>query len=151
MTEGWTEAALGDVCEIVSGATPKSNVDSYWGGEIPWLTPADLSKRDGVEISTTPRKLTAAGLASCSATLLPAGSVLLSSRAPIGHLAINTVPMATNQGFKSFIPSGSVHARYLYRWLEYRRPMLQDLGTGATFKEISKRVTAAVVIPLPPI
>ena len=151
MTTGWREALLGDVCEIVSGATPKSTIDSYWGGEIPWLTPADLGGRSEVEISTTQRTLTAEGLASCSASLLPISSVLLSSRAPIGHLAINTVPMATNQGFKSLIPSDAVDARYLYRWREYRRPMLQDLGTGATFKEISKRVTASVVLPLPPI
>jgi type I restriction enzyme S subunit len=96
--------------------------------------------------------LTAAGLAASSASLLPPGSVLLSSRAPIGHVAINTVAMATNQGFKSFVPNPArVHAPYLYWWLRANRAYLQGLGNGATFKEISKAVVSRIEIPLPPI
>ncbi len=148
----WTSVALGDVCEVVSGATPKSSVDSYWGGDVAWATPADLSRLPSAYISDTPRKITQAGLKSCAATLLPPNSVLLSSRAPIGHVAINTVPMATNQGFKSLVPETSrLDAKFLYHWLVAKREYLQSIGNGATFKEVSKSVVSRVEIPLPPL
>lgn len=107
---------------------------------------------DGALISDTPRKLTAAGLQSCAASVLPVRSVLFSSRAPIGHVAINTVPMATNQGFKSFIPKQDlVHPEFLFWWLRYNRPFLEGLGNGATFKEVSKAIVSRVEIALPPL
>lgn len=106
-----TTAALGEVAEITSGATPRSAVAEYWGGDVLWATPTDLSKLDGAYLSQTQRTITGAGLASCAAPVLPAGSVLLSSRAPIGHVAINTVPMATNQGFKSLVPRATAVSR----------------------------------------
>jgi type I restriction enzyme S subunit len=91
-------------------------------------------------------------LDSCAATILPVGSGLLSSRAPIGHVAINTVPLATNQGFKSFVPkSNLVHAKFLYYWLRANRDYLEGLGNGATFKEVSKTVVSRIEIPLPPL
>lgn len=143
---------LVDVARIVSGGTPKTSVEEYWDGEILWATPKDLSGLIGVEIDTTPRKITDAGLRSCGAELLPANSVLFSSRAPIGLLAINTAPMSTNQGFKSFVPDASrLDSRYLYRWLEFEREWLQSLGVGATFKEVSKATMSRVEIPLPPL
>lgn len=123
----------------------------YWDGEIPWATPKDLSDLQDVTISKTPRMITEAGLRSCGAKILPASSVLFSSRAPIGHVAINSVPMATNQGFKSLVPRKDVlDARYLYHWLRHSRSYLESLGNGATFKEVSKAVVARVEIPLPP-
>jgi type I restriction enzyme S subunit len=144
--------ALGEVAEIISGATPKTSNEDYWGGDILWATPADLSKLDGAYISSTPRTITKAGLRSCAAQVLPAGSVLLSSRAPIGHVAINTEPMATNQGFKSLIPRPDrADAKYLYHWLRGHTEYLQSLGNGATFKEVSKAVVSKVEIPLPPL
>lgn len=144
--------ALADCCEIVSGATPKTDVPGYWDGDIAWATPADLSKLEGAHLEETPRHITSAGLASCGATVLPPGSVLLSSRAPIGHVAINARPMATNQGFKSLIPRREItHAKYLYHWLRANKEYLQSLGNGATFKEISKAVVARVEVPLPPL
>lgn len=144
--------ALGEVAEIVSGATPKTSVADYWDGDVWWVTPADLSKLDEAYISATPRTITAAGLASCAATVLPPGSVLLSSRAPIGHVAINTVPMATNQGFKSLVPCVELlDAKFLYHWLRSRTAYLQGLGNGATFKEVSKATVSRVEIPLPPL
>ena len=110
----WTTAPLSEVCDIVSGATPRTSVSDYWDGDIEWATPADLSKLPTLTIGSSARRITSAGLASCSATVLPAGSVLFSSRAPIGHVAINAVPMATNQGFRSLVPTpGVVDARYL--------------------------------------
>ena len=100
----WPKVRLDECTEIVAGATPSTSVEAYWGGDVCWATPKDLSDLDGSYISDTPRKLTRAGLQNCAASILPAGSVLFSSRAPIGHVAVNTVPMATNQGFKSFVP-----------------------------------------------
>lgn len=142
-------APLGEVAQIVSGATPKTGVDEYWDGDVQWATPADLSKLAGQYISRTPRTLTAAGVRSCATTVLPKGSVLLSSRAPIGHVAINAVPMATNQGFKSLVPGPSLDAKFLYFWLRSKTSYLQSLGNGATFKELSKKTTANIQIPLP--
>jgi type I restriction enzyme, S subunit len=148
----WRRARLGEVCTIVSGSTPKTSVDEYWGGDIAWATPKDLSNLQGAVISDTPRKLTGAGLASCSSAVLPVGSVLFSSRAPIGHVAINSVPMATNQGFKSFVPDdGVLDAKFLYWWLKAHRAYMESLGNGATFKEVSKAVVEKVEVPLPPL
>ena len=143
---------LGEVCEVVSGATPKTGDAALWGGDIPWVTPKDLSDLDGMYIGSTPRTITERGLRSCSSTLLPARSVLLSSRAPIGHVAINTVPMATNQGFKSLIPkAGVVHPEYLAHWLKSSTETLQFMGNGATFKELPKSTVERIAFPLPPI
>lgn len=148
----WERVALEDVCEVVGGATPKTGEPEFWGGDVPWVTPADLTNLKGVYISETPRRLTTEGLRSCAAKVLPAYSVLLSSRAPIGHVAINTVPMATNQGFKSLIPDRSrLDEKYLYWWLVTNKAALQRLGVGATFKEISKAIVSRVVIPIPPL
>ena len=148
----WPLARLDECCQIVSGATPSTSVREYWGGEIPWATPKDLGELTTATISDTPRKLTTAGLAASSATLLPPGSVLFSSRAPIGHVAINTVAMATNQGFKSFVPLPErIYGPYLYWWLQANREYLQGLGNGATFKEVSKAVVSRIEIPLPPL
>ncbi|MHA7272941.1 restriction endonuclease subunit S [Arthrobacter sp. TMT4-20] len=142
---------LSSVARIVSGGTPKTRESSFWNGGIPWVTPKDLSGLDSVEIHSTPRLITEAGLRNSSAELLPENSVLFSSRAPIGLLAINTIPMATNQGFKSFVPDPKrLDSRYLFRWLEANRPKLQDMGVGATFKEVSKAIVSRLVIPLPP-
>lgn len=147
----WRKVRLGECCEIVSGATPSTGANDYWDGDICWATPKDLSGLQGHYISDTPRKLTESGLASCSATILPPNSVLFSSRAPIGHVAINTVPMATNQGFKSFVPGPNVDAKFLFHWLRANRSFLESLGVGATFKEVSKAVVTKVEIPLPPL
>lgn len=143
---------LGDCCEIVSGATPSTSVKHYWEGGIAWATPKDLSGLDSKYIDETPQTLTEEGYRSCSAKIMPAGSVLFSSRAPIGHVAINRVPMCTNQGFKSFVPDPKrVSADYLYYWLKNNKTYLQSLGNGATFKEVSKATVAEVKIPLPSI
>jgi type I restriction enzyme, S subunit len=141
---------LGECCEIVSGATPDTGTAGYWEGDICWATPKDLSGLDGHYISNTPRKLTKLGLESCSASILPAYSVLFSSRAPIGHVAINTEPMATNQGFKSFVPNSDIDAKFLFHWLRANRSYLEGLGVGATFKEVSKAVISKVKVPVPP-
>jgi type I restriction enzyme S subunit len=148
----WTKARLDACTEIVAGATPSTSVEAYWGGDVCWATPKDMSDLEGAYISDTPRKLTRAGLENCAAAVLPAGSVLFSSRAPIGHVAVNTVPMATNQGFKSFVPkSDRVIPKFLYWWLRTNRVYLESLGNGATFKEVSKTIVSRIEIPLPPL
>lgn len=148
----WPKTRLGDVSEIVSGSTPKTGVPEYWDGDIPWVTPADLSKLESHFIADTPRKLTSSGLRNSGARMLPIGSVLFSSRAPIGHVAITSVPMSTNQGFKSFVPeAGRVDSKYLFWWLRANKTYLQSLGVGATFKEVSKSIVSDVRLPLPPI
>lgn len=148
----WIQTTLGECCQIISGATPSTSVETYWDGDVCWATPKDLSDLQGHFISDTPRKLTKAGLASCAATILPPNSVLFSSRAPIGHTAINTVSMATNQGFKSLIPDPALlDAKFLLHWLRKNRSKLESLGVGATFKEVSKAVVSKINISLPPL
>lgn len=148
----WPSVRFDQCTEIVSGATPDTAVPSYWNGDICWATPKDLSELEGAYISDTLRKITDHGLKSCAVTILPPGSVLLSSRAPIGYVAINTVPMATNQGFKSFIPDCTcLDAKYLYYWLRSNRSYLESLGNGATFKEVSKAIVSRIEIILPPL
>jgi type I restriction enzyme S subunit len=148
----WATAALRDVCDIVSGSTPLTSEKTFWGGNILWTTPKDLSDLDGAYLDSPPRTITEEGLKSCAASLLPKNSVLLSSRAPIGLVAINTVPMATNQGFKSLVPDRQkLDSKFLYHWLKSRTSFLQGLGNGATFKEISKAVVERIEIPLPPL
>lgn len=138
---------LGDVCQVVSGATPKTSVKEYWDGEFAWVTPAEL--KGEVVVTTTERKLTKAGLDSCSLKLIPQGAVLLTSRAPIGKVAIAGCDMYCNQGFKNLVCSETVHNLYLYYWLKSNGEYLNSLGRGATFKEISKTIVENIKIPLP--
>jgi type I restriction enzyme S subunit len=148
----WPTAQLGAVTKIVSGSTPKSGNPAFWGGSIPWATPTDLSGLTTKELTSTGRQITEAGFASCSANMLPARSVLFSSRAPIGLVAINKQPLCTNQGFKSFVPDASrLSPDFLFWWLKGNRPALEHLGRGATFKEVSKSIIEKVEIPLPPL
>ncbi|WP_420004427.1 restriction endonuclease subunit S [Arenibacterium sp. LLYu02] len=147
----WPTVRITEVARVVGGATPKSQVEEYWGGTIRWATPKDLSDLPTQFIRETPRKITEVGLRSCSAEVMPEGSVLFSSRAPIGHVAITQSPMATNQGFKSFVPGPKLDAGFLYWWLDANREHLQALGTGATFKEVSKATVQRLEIPLPPL
>ena len=148
---GWPVKRIGEVCDIVSGSTPKTDRPEYWGGDILWATPKDLSALKGWSLEHTERTLTEDGLASCSATIMPEEAVLLSSRAPIGLVAVAGVPMCTNQGFKSLVCGSEVDPWYLFGWCKLRKAFLQSLGRGATFKEISKRVVGSVELPLPPV
>ncbi|MDT0631952.1 restriction endonuclease subunit S [Rubrivirga litoralis] len=145
----WPRVALGDVCTVVSGATPKTKVPEFWDGDIVWITPTDLGKLDGRDIVESERVITEAGFASCSTTLMEPGAVVMSSRAPIGHLGVARVPLCTNQGCKSFVPGPNVDTDYLYYALRFSVPAIQDLGTGATFKEVSKSKLSRFQIPLP--
>jgi len=142
---------LGDVCRVVSGSTPKRANPEYWGGIIPWVTPKEISKLGSPYLNDSIEKITELGFKSCSTEMLPTGSLLLSSRAPIGLLAINKKKVCTNQGFKSLVPSGQVVAEYLYYCLKSNVAALQAKGNGATFKELSKTSVEEFKIPLPPL
>lgn len=149
MKQGWEIKKLGEVCEVIGGSTPKTNEHTYWDGDFFWVTPAEL---DGTKlISSTKRTITEAGIKSAHLQLLPAGTVLLSSRAPIGKVAITTVPMYCNQGFKNIICSDKLYNCYIYWFLYANTEYLNALGTGATFKEISKKVVEQIPIPVPPL
>ncbi|MCX8038882.1 MAG: restriction endonuclease subunit S [Candidatus Sumerlaeia bacterium] len=147
----WKYKRLGEVATVLSGATPRTSVPEFWGGDLVWVTPKDLGGLDGIEIHSSERRITQAGFDSCSAQLVPPGSVIMSSRAPIGHLAINTVPVCTNQGCKSFVPSPAVDNRYLYWVLKAFMPQIQHMGEGCTFEEVSKAELEAFEIPVPPL
>ncbi len=141
---------LGDVCTIVSGATPKTKADEYWGGEIKWITPAELNS-DSHYVSDTEKHLTVAGYKSASLHMMPKGTVLLTTRAPIGKVAITTEEMCCNQGFKNLVCSSVINSEYLFLYLKSRTAELQAMGRGATFKELSKKNVAGFEINLPDI
>ena len=147
----WPMVKLGEVAKVVSGGTPKTSVSEYWDGDIPWVTPKDLSNNKELWISSGSRSITELGLAKSGATLLPSQTVLWSSRAPIGLVAIASNPIATNQGFKSFIPGDKLDSNYLAHFLMRSQAALQNLGVGATFKEVSAQRAAEIRIPLPPL
>lgn len=148
---GWRTARLKEVCRVVSGSTPKSGVSDYWDGEIAWITPTDLGKLAGTEIHASERRITKAGYESCGTDLVPVGAVVMSSRAPIGHLGVARVPLCTNQGCKSFLPSSILDSQFLFWFLKKSVPELQELGSGATFREVSKTQVEEFEIALPPV
>lgn len=140
----WEMVRLGDVCEIVSGTTPSTRNPELWDGNVKWIAPAEINDDSYFIFDTVKHISEKAGLKS-----MPAGTVLLSSRAPIGKVAIAGVEMCCNQGFKNLICSDKIHNRYLYRYLKNKTDYLNSLGRGATFKEISKSIVEEVKIPLP--
>ena len=141
-------AKLGEVCTIVSGSTPKTSVTSYWDGNIKWITPAELNE-DTFYIMDSIRHITEEGKEKTGLSYLPTGTVILSSRAPIGKTAIAGCEMCCNQGFKNFICSDTIYNEYLYFFLKSKTEYLNSLGRGATFKEISKSIVENIEIPLP--
>ena len=141
---------LGEVCKVVSGTTPKSSCPEYWNGTLNWVTPAEL-KDDSDIVYETERKITLRAVQDTGLKPFPIGTVLLSSRAPIGKVAISGTEMYCNQGFKNLVCSGSIYNRYLYHFLKDKTEYLNALGRGATFKEISKDIVANIEIPLPPL
>ena len=149
MRSNWSSGQLGELCQIVNGGTPKTGIAKYWNGDHLWITPAEMGKRLSPYVGETERKLTDLGLQNSSARLLPPCSVILSSRAPIGHLVINTLPMATNQGCKGLIPKDRLDSKYLYYYLAANVELLNSLGTGATFKELSGARLREVSIRFP--
>ncbi|NQT49460.1 restriction endonuclease subunit S [Candidatus Kuenenbacteria bacterium] len=151
MKTNWQTKKLGEVCMVVGGGTPKTQVLEYWKNEIAWITPKDLGKIQDGKIDESAKMISQEGLEKSSAKLLPIGSVVLSSRAPIGYVAISEVEIATNQGCRSFICGKDVYNKYLYYFLKFNTELLNKLGGGATFREISGSTLKQIPIPLPPL
>lgn len=147
----WEARKLGDVCEVIGGSTPSTAIKEYWDGDILWATPTDITKLEGRTIEETKQKISEKGLKSCAANLLPKGSILMTSRATIGACAINAKPMATNQGFSSLVCSKRAVNWFIYYLVLFFRKELERLGSGSTFKEISKKSVKALYVPLPPL
>lgn len=136
MREGWRTERVGKAFRVVNGGTPKTGVHTYWGGPHQWITPAEMGDLSSPYVFATRRTLTNQGL-QAGAELVPVNSIIMSSRAPIGYLVINQVPMAFNQGCKGLVPSAGIDTKFAYYFFLSNVQHLNDLGTGATFKELS--------------
>ena len=148
----WKKYKLEEVSEIIGGGTPSTTNPDFWGEEIPWITPRDLASTDERFISCGERCITKKGLQNSSARLLPAGTVLLTTRAPIGYLRIALNPICTNQGFKSLIPKADVvDNQFLFYLLKNNVEYLKSVGVGTTFAEISGSTLRQIEFPFPPL
>ncbi|WP_290388853.1 restriction endonuclease subunit S [uncultured Escherichia sp.] len=152
LPEGWEWVTLSTVGEIVGGGTPKSDNPQFWAKNgIKWITPADLYGLKGKYITSGARDISPAGLSNSSARLMPKGSVLFSSRAPIGYVAIADAELSTNQGFKSCVPYIKESAEYIYYFLLASAKKIDAEASGTTFKEVSGAIVSKILLPLPPL
>ncbi|MGK2939680.1 MAG: restriction endonuclease subunit S [Solirubrobacteraceae bacterium] len=150
---GWVSTTMGAVADVVGGGTPKTKVPGNFSNDDghPWLTPADLTGRDAKTVSRGRRFLTDQGLATSAAKYMPAGTILFSSRAPIGYVAIATNPITTNQGFRSFVPSDALDPDYAYHYLKSITALAEQMASGTTFNELSGSKAKTLPLPLPPV
>lgn len=150
MISEWKECTIAELGYVAGGATPSTKEpQNYDGGHIPWITPKDLSTFSGRYISRGGRNITEKGLKSCSAQMLPKHSILFSSRAPIGYIAIADCPLCTNQGFKSVIPNENTDYLFLYYLLKYNKEKIENMGSGTTFKEVSGATMKSIKVSVP--
>ena len=148
--EGWDIVTIGDISTIVGGATPSTNQRIFWeNGHHPWVTPKDISTLSTPVLLTTSRRITDAGLACISSGLLPQGTVLMSSRAPIGYLAISEIPLAINQGFIAILPNKNVPNLFFLYWCKYHKQHIMNYANGSTFLEINKRNFRNIYLSIP--
>lgn len=146
----WIECKISDIGTVVGGATPSTKKpENYENGTIAWITPKDLSTFSGRYIQSGERNITETGLKSCSTQLLPKNTVLFSSRAPIGYMAIAANDICTNQGFKSVIPNEKIDPIFLYYLLKYNKDKIESMGSGTTFKEVSGSTMKNIVVYIP--
>lgn len=145
----WREVTLGELGEIVGGGTPSTKNETYYGGNIPWITPKDLASFDERYIKAGSRSITSEGLENSSTKMLPKGTVLFSSRAPIGYIAIAKNAVTTNQDFKSIIPNSNIDSLFLYYLLKFNKNKIENMGSGTTFKEVSANVMRRVEVRIP--
>jgi type I restriction enzyme S subunit len=149
--KGWTIEPVGEVVSCVGGGTPSTTEPALWdGGSHHWTTPKDFSALKAPVLIDTERKITDAGVASITSGLLPAGTVLMSSRAPVGYLAISAIPVAINQGFIAMKPNDRASNYFLLNWCHEKMPQIEARATGTTFAEISKQNFRPIPIVLPP-
>lgn len=147
----WVCTTIGQIADVIGGGTPTTTDPNNFGSSIPWITPADMSKHTGKIIERGARSLSEQGLEGSGARMLPKGTVLFSSRAPIGYVAIASQPLTTNQGFKSFVPAKGISSDYLYYWLTSAKSLAEELASGTTFLEISGAKAALIPFPVAPI
>ena len=148
----WEIKRLGHVSTIIKGGTPKRNVDRYFQGDLPWARPVDITALQGaLYIHDTEIHISEEALNNSAARRLPSGTVLLTSRATIGEIAITTIPMATNQGFANFVCNEQLHNIYLAYYLKAIKDLLISFGSGSTYLEVTKGTLVGVGIPLPPL
>lgn len=140
---------LSDIGEVVGGSTPSTKNPDNYDGDIAWITPKDLAGYNKVYISRGERNITEAGFKSCSTKMLPKNSVLFSSRAPIGYVAISENDLCTNQGFKSIIPNEKIDYKFLYYLLKHNKDYIASKGSGSTFKEVSGSVMKGIELSIP--
>lgn len=145
----WIKVKISDLGQVVGGATPSTKKDEYYNGDIAWITPKDLSDFKCRYISRGERNITKAGMDSCSTQLLPKNTVLFSSRAPIGYVAIAENEMCTNQGFKSVIPNENIDCLFLYYLLKFNKDKIEAMGSGTTFKEVSGSTMRNIEVTIP--
>lgn len=146
----WKKCTIADLGTVVGGATPSTKkVENYEGGTIAWITPKDLAGYTGRYIWHGERNITYSGLHSCSAKMMPAHSILFSSRAPIGYVAIAGQEMCTNQGFKSVVPNDNTDYMFLYYLLKYSKDKIETMGSGTTFKEVSGSTMKGIEVTVP--
>jgi len=149
--KGWKTDKLGNKANVIGGGTPQTSQPSFWNGNIPWITPKDLSNLNSMKISQGERFITKEGLKNSSAEILPIGTVLFTSRAPIGYLAIAKNSLSTNQGFKSFVCGNELNPIYLLFYLEQIMDLIKSMASGATFKEISGSTAKQIPVLCPPL
>ena len=146
----WKKCTISDLGTVVGGATPSTKIpEHYDDGLIPWITPKDLAGFSGRFISHGERNITEQGLKSCSTQLMPAHTILFSSRAPIGYVAIAKNEVCTNQGFKSVIPNKDTDYMFLYYLLKFNKNKIESLGSGTTFKEVSGSTMRGIEVDVP--
>ena len=146
----WVERKISDIGIVVGGATPSTKkLENYEDGNIAWITPKDLSTFSGRYIERGERNITEVGLKSCSTQLLPKNTVLFSSRAPIGYVAIAANEVCTNQGFKSVVPNENTDPLFLFYLLKYNKDKIEGMGSGTTFKEVSGNTMKNIVVNIP--
>ncbi len=149
MATEWKEVKIGELGEVVGGATPSTKNKDFYGGDIAWITPKDLSNYNERYITRGERNITELGKQSCSTRLLPKNSILFSSRAPIGYIAIARNEMCTNQGFKSIIANADTDYLFLFYLLKFNKDKIEAMGSGTTFKEVSTKVMQSIKLKVP--
>lgn len=149
--EGWKAIPLKRIFKIINGGTPNSSEESYWNGEIVWITPNDLSELTEIYIRDSERKITEDGINNCSAKIVPKDSIIISTRAPIGYVAIAGVDLCTNQGCKSLVPVSEINSKFFYYFILSINFYLNILGQGTTFMELSNSNLSMVELLKPPI
>jgi type I restriction enzyme S subunit len=145
----WEDSDLGFLARVVGGGTPSTKVPAYWGGNVPWFTPGEIDARGSGLVEKSERTITQEGLASSSANILPAGTVLVTTRASLGNCAVGAVPVTTNQGFQSLVPVSLKSTWFLYYWIQQNKCEFESRAAGSTFLEIGGRKVSEIPVRAP--